>query len=59
MKVLEKAGIVTVTKDKYGIIINLTESFADQFMGSMMQLFSDKDDCICNKLNCNVKGEKK
>jgi hypothetical protein len=27
-------------------------------MGSMMQLFSAKDDCICKKINCDCKGEK-
>ena len=57
MKVLEKAGVVLVTKEGTWHHYQLTDAFIDQFMGSMMQLFSAKDDCICNKPNCNCKGE--
>lgn len=58
IKVLEKVGIVLVTKDGTWHRYQLTDSFVDQFMGSMMQLFSAKDDCICKKINCDCKGEK-
>ncbi|MBO0454620.1 MULTISPECIES: ArsR/SmtB family transcription factor [Enterococcus] len=58
MKVLEKVGIVLVTKDGTWHRYQLTESFIDQFMGSMMQLFSNDENCICNTLNCTCKGEK-
>ena len=58
IKVLEKVGIVLVTKDGTWHRYQLTDSFVDQFMGSMMQLFSAKEDCICKKINCDCKGEK-
>lgn len=58
MKVLEAAGVVLVTKKGTWHHYQLTESFVDQFMGSMMQLFSDTDDCICKTKNCECKGEK-
>lgn len=58
MKVLEKVGIVLVTKDGTWHRYQLTESFIDQFMGSMMQLFSDDENCICKTKNCTCKGDK-
>lgn len=58
MKVLEKAGIILVTKQGTWHHYQLTESFVEQFMDSMMHLFSDKEDCICKTINCTCKGEK-
>lgn len=58
MKVLEKAGNVLVTKKGTWHHYQLTESFVEQFMDSMMRLFSDKEDCICKTINCICKGEK-
>lgn len=58
MKVLEAAGVVLVTKKGTWHHYQLTDQFIDQFMGSMMQLFSDTDDCICKTNNCKCKGEK-
>lgn len=47
MKVLEKVGVVTVTKDGTWHRYQLTESFINEFMGNMMQLFSNDENCIC------------
>lgn len=58
MKILEKVGIVLVTKDGTWHRYQLTDSFVDQFMGAMMQLFSNEENCICNTPNCNCKGER-
>lgn len=58
IKVLEKVGIVLVTKDGTWHRYQLTDSFVDQFMGSMMQLFSNEENCICDTSNCNCKEEK-
>ncbi|MGX7204646.1 ArsR/SmtB family transcription factor [Enterococcus pingfangensis] len=58
MKVLEKAGIILVTKQGTWHHYQLTERFIDQFMESIKQLFSDNADCLCKKINCNCKGEK-
>lgn len=58
MKVLEKAGVVLVTKEGTWHHYQLTDRFVDQFMGSMMQLFSNEENCICDTSNCNCKEEK-
>ena len=58
IKVLEKVGIVLVTKDGTWHRYQLTDSFVDQFMGSMMQLFSNEENCICDTSNCNCEEEK-
>ncbi|EAD4324360.1 ArsR family transcriptional regulator [Listeria monocytogenes] len=58
MKVLEKAGVVLVTKEGQWHHYQLTESFVDKFMGSMMHLFSDEDECVCHNKNCSCKEEK-
>ncbi|MBU5362038.1 metalloregulator ArsR/SmtB family transcription factor [Enterococcus raffinosus] len=47
MKVLENAGVVLVTKEGTWHHYQLAERFVDYFIGSMMHLFSDKEDCIC------------
>ena len=59
IKVLEKVGIVLVTKRWNMAQIPLLDSFVDQFMGSMMQLFSNEENCICDTSNCNCKKKKK
>ena len=52
MKVLEKAGVITVRKEGQWHHYQLTEEFVTQFSGTMMQLFSNDDDCICHNKNC-------
>lgn len=59
MKVLERSGVVTVTKEGQWHHYQLTETFVDQFMGSMMHLFSAEENCIRHNKNCSCKGEKK
>ncbi|WP_207696142.1 hypothetical protein DOK67_0000656 [Enterococcus sp. DIV0212c] len=48
MKVLEKAGIVSVSKQRQWHHYTLREAFVKEFMGSMVQLLSDGgNDCLC------------
>lgn len=51
MKVLEKAGIVQVTKKGLWHYYQLTESFVEEFDQSMAQLFSNESSCICYEAN--------
>lgn len=60
MKVLEKAGIVSVSKKRQWHYYSLDEEFVKDFMSSIMQLFSDeKENCACQKNECADKGEEK
>lgn len=47
MKVLEKAGIVRVTKKGLWHYYELTELFVEEFNVSMKQLFSNESSCVC------------
>lgn len=58
MKILEKAGIILVTKKGSWHHYQLTEGFIDQFLDSMTQLFSNDDNCICKTIHSTDKGEK-
>lgn len=58
MKVLEKAGIITVSKQGQWHHYELKEAFITSFMDTMMSLFSaNEDSCICTTKNCSHKGE--
>lgn len=58
MKVLEKAGIVCVTKKGIWHYYALTETFVEEFNGSMQQLFSSESSCICHETSqCSPKGK--
>ncbi|MBO0423155.1 transcriptional regulator [Enterococcus plantarum] len=48
MKVLESAGIVSVSKQSQWHHYSLREDFVKEFMGSMVQLLSDSSsECLC------------
>lgn len=47
MKLLENAGIVKVIKDGKWHYYSLEEVFVDEFMDSIMQLFTNSNECIC------------
>lgn len=49
MKVLEKAGIVAVTKVGQWHHYTLREAFVQDFTDAINQLFTATDDCICNQ----------
>lgn len=58
MKVLEKAGIISVTKKGQWHHYELKEAFVASFMESMLTLFSANEaDCICTTQKCTCKGE--
>lgn len=58
MKVLEKADIVSVSKQGQWHHYKLKEEFITSFMDNMMSLFSpNEDDCVCTTKNCTCKGE--
>lgn len=58
MKVLEKAGIVSVSKQGQWHHYQLKEEFITSFMDTMMSLFSpNEENCICTTKNCTCKGE--
>lgn len=59
MKVLEKVGVVLVTKDGIWHRYELTDRFVKQFLDSMAQLFSNDEDCVCRVSNCNCEEEEK
>lgn len=48
MKVLERAGIVSVSKQGSWHYYTLQEGFTELFMDSLMRLFSKNENCICN-----------
>lgn len=59
MKVLENAGIVSVSKQSQWHHYALREDFIQEFMGSMIQLFSNnEEDCVCKNKECICKEEK-
>lgn len=59
MKVLEKAGIVSVNKQKQWHYYSLKEAFVREFMGSMAQLLSDSStDCLCQDNNKRINQTK-
>lgn len=48
MKVLESAGIISVSKQSQWHHYTLREEFVKEFMSSMMHLLSDsEEDCLC------------
>jgi ArsR family transcriptional regulator len=47
MKILEKAGIVTVTKDSKWHYYALNPEFAAGFLPQVEQLFTDTEQCEC------------
>ena len=58
MKVLEKAGIVRVTKKGLWHYYELKETFVEEFDGSIQQIFSSESSCICQKTSqCTSKEE--
>lgn len=58
MKVLEQAGIISVSKKGKWHHYTLQEEFVREFLGSMMQLLSnDEQTCICQNKECVEKGE--
>lgn len=60
MKVLEKAGIVSVSKQGQWHHYELKETFISSFMDTMMALLSpNEDNCICTTKNCTCKGDVK
>lgn len=54
MKVLEKAGIVSVNKQKQWHHYTLNEEFVQQFMASMTQLLSDSSEDSFFHYNTNT-----
>lgn len=57
MKVLESAGIVSVSKQGQWHHYTLKEDFVKEFMRSMVQLLSDSgEDCLCQN-NKETKGD--
>lgn len=61
MKMLEKAGIVTVSKEGQWHFYTLRDAFVNQFMSSIIKLFSNEDHCICqpNQTVCENVAEEK
>ena len=58
MKVLEKSGIVRVTKKGLWHYYELKETFVEEFDGSIQQIFSSESSCICQKTSqCTSKEE--
>lgn len=47
MKLLEEAGVVSVSKEGKWHYYSLEEAFVREFTESVMQLFSNEKDCIC------------
>lgn len=57
MKVLEKAGVITVTKQGQWHHYTLRGDFVQLFMDSMTQLFLNDENCICKQKERTNKGE--
>lgn len=53
MKVLEKAGIVSVTKQSQWHHYTLREDFVKSFMCDMTQLLSTGEACLCQHSDCS------
>lgn len=55
MKILEKAGVVIVTKKGQWHYYQLREDFVEFFKDAMSGLFQDDEDCICYQTSDGAK----
>lgn len=58
MKILEKAGIISVQKQSQWHYYSLENEFVQKFMGTMSNLFSNQEEsCVCHT-QCDVNESK-